>query len=308
MDRNKDDQSNENKYEHEKTHNEAYSDMPPEHSDGDNHDDEQVPTNKHNDSPESVNRHDSDQKTDAEKIKRRDIKKYFLFVLIGGLVVSSLIAVIAVLIGQFNEMTWRALSTTFSIVFHAFAALLFYSISGGVDERMRKYNETYINIVLALIVASFATSVFAIWDILTGRLVGDLYATYVYTFGFASLIRLVLNATRKDQLTLWSANTSIVFSIILYLLLLPSIYTHYPDVLPEIHGRLTAAVGIILGTTSVLTAIFHRLYMQKHPELSASAHYEEHKKMSPLAIVLLVILGLLLLPWLLALVFTAARY
>jgi hypothetical protein len=229
----------------------------------------------------------------AKKSVANDLKKAFLFVLVGGLVISAVIAVIAVLVGEFNEMTWRALGTTMSIVFHALAGLLFYSMSSGSDDK--NVNEVYINTIMGVVVASFATSVFSLWEVLTGPIIGDLYAVYFYTFVFSTLAKILYSVARADKVTRALSNTSMGFTGLMYLLVLPPLFYDYPNELPDVYYRILAAVAIVLGTTSVLTAIFNRLYLNKHPELTKK---DAGHGTSPLTIVLYIIIGIFAIPML----------
>jgi hypothetical protein len=224
----------------------------------------------------------------AEPEKRSmatDLKKAFLFVLVGGLVLSAAISVVAVLFGEFNEVTWRALGTTISIVMHALFALLFFSMTG--ESQNKKANDIYINTIMGVIVASFATSVFALWEVMTGRIVSDLYGVYFYTFVFSSLARMLYGAVRSDKTTRILADVSIAFTALMYVLVLPPLFYHYPDALPDFYYRVLAAVGIVLGTTSVLTAIFNRLYWNKHPEVAAK--HEKSGSKSPVNVILVIV-------------------
>lgn len=228
-----------------------------------------------------------------KKSVANDLKKAFLFVLVGGLVISAVIAVIAVLIGEFNEMTWRALGTTMSIVFHALAGLLFYSMSSGTDDK--NLNEVYINTIMGIVVASFATSVFSLWEVLTGPIVGDLYAVYFYTFVFSTLAKILYAVSRADKVTKALSNTSLGFTALMYTMVLPPLFYDYPNELPDVYYRILAAVAIVLGTTSVLTAIYNRLYLNKHPELTKK---DATHGTSPLTVVLYIVIGIFAIPML----------
>ncbi len=54
-----------------------------------------------------------------------EFKKFFLFNLIGALVISAIVAVITVLIGEFNETAVRVLFTLLMVVVHSLIALVF---------------------------------------------------------------------------------------------------------------------------------------------------------------------------------------
>ena len=54
---------------------------------------------------------------------------------------------------------------------------------------------------------------------------------------------------------------------------LPIIYvTNSAEVLGEMYFRTLAAAGIVDGTLSILTIIFYKLYMHKHPEIKVPVH------------------------------------
>jgi hypothetical protein len=58
------------------------------------------------------------------------------------------------------------------------------------------------------------------------------------------------------------------FIIIVALMLQPIIYVANAQiVLGQMYFRFLAAAGIIDGTLSILTIIFYKLYMHKHPEI-----------------------------------------
>jgi hypothetical protein len=201
------------------------------------------------------------------------VKKYFLYIMIGGLVLSAAISITAVLIGQFNDFIQRSLFTTLSIVVHSLIALAFVSINVKHHD---KADEIIVNTLFGITITSFATSILAIWQVLTGPIVGHLYLLYVYALIAAILCRALLQANRIDKNTRMLANASIAVTIFLFLLLMPSVFVDTPSTLPAIYYRGVAAAAILLGTTSILTAILHRLYVNKHPEFDANEADKKH--------------------------------
>lgn len=198
-------------------------------------------------------------------ISKLDVKKYVLYTLVGGLIVSALISVSAVLLGEFNSAMSRTLSTTATMVFHTFVALLLVSVSSKTNDKSGGF---IINVMLSITIASFITSVLSIWEILSGRIVADLYLLYVDTFLaclWIQLLRLV-GSNLLDKPTRILSQVSIGLTVIFWLLVLPTIFIHYPDRPSEFHYRIMAATVILLSTTSVLVTVFRRIYLSKLPK------------------------------------------
>lgn len=194
------------------------------------------------------------------------IKKYLLYTLVGCLVVSAVVAVIAVLIGDFNDITAKTFFTLLAAFIHALIGLLFV----WDEERAKKYNilSFFVNTLFFIVILSFITNVFGIWDIIPDKNVGKMYFTYLIAI-FASLHADILSkATGKEKYIDSIVNTNYIFIAIVFLMFQPIIHLHDPETtLGSFYFRLLAASGIIDGTLSVLTIIFHKLYWHKHPEL-----------------------------------------
>ncbi|HEY0965177.1 MAG TPA: hypothetical protein VGE13_01730 [Candidatus Saccharimonadales bacterium] len=193
------------------------------------------------------------------------VKKYIMYVLIGGLVLSALISIVAVLAGEFNDTVGRAFGTTLTIMLHSLLGLLFLSV-----KRSRSLSGAIlINTTFTLIVASMMTSILGIWDIVPGRIVGDLYSTYLLTVVAALIISGLVSAHIKDKVVgglAWGASGTVVVA---FISLIPWIFAEFPASLPQFYFRVVAALFILAATVTILTVIFDRLFMIKHPELKA---------------------------------------
>ncbi len=198
------------------------------------------------------------------------LNKYFLYTLVGGLVISALISVFAVLAGEFTSVMSRALETTLSMASHTLLILFLVSVNARQRSKTR---ELLINGLMIIIVASFITSTLGIWGgVFTGRSIADMYLLYIYSFCALLWTYLLLNIGENllDKATRILSLVSVGFTAVFYLLLLPTIFTHYPYSLPEFYYRSMAATVIFLATSSVLTVVFHRIYISKHPEIKPS--------------------------------------
>ena len=193
-----------------------------------------------------------------------NVNKYFLYTLVAGLVISALISVVAVLIGEFNSTMTQALSTTVSMVAHTIVLLLLVTIN---NRDKRRSGSLIINTLLLVTVASFITSVLGIWGIIQSQMTGDLYLVYLYTIFAVLWVQLLLKVGQNliDKPTRIISQIAIGFTALFYLMLLPTIFILSPG-LPELYYRMLAATVILLATTSVLTTVFHRIFIFKHPE------------------------------------------
>lgn len=203
----------------------------------------------------------------APQKKTSNFNKYFLYTLVAGLVVSALISITAVLIGEFNSTMGRALGTTGSMVAHTLVALLL--LSNGTKHN--KGNSLVLNTLLLITIASFITSLLGIWDLISGRIVGDLYLVYFYTFGAVLWVQLLLEVGNNlvDKATRITSQISIGLTALFYVLIVPTAFINYPDKIAEIHLRAIAASAIALATASVLSTVFHRIHVFKHPEVKS---------------------------------------
>ena len=199
------------------------------------------------------------------------LKTFFLYTFIGALIVAALVAVITVLIGQFNEVTWRVFFTLFIVIAHALVCLAFI----WDDTRRNTFDRLafFINTVFLILILSFVTCVFATWQIISTETFFHLYTTYFY-IAFASLHGDILSkALGKEKYMDAIVYANYVCMAIVVLMLQPIIYTQDAiTVLGGLYFRSLAAVSIVDGTLSILTIIFYKLFMHKHPELENILH------------------------------------
>lgn len=205
--------------------------------------------------------------SNAERFKR-----IFFQILIGCLLGAAAIAVIAVLVGSFNDTLSRALGT---IAMAALHAILSFGYITETDKRHKKDRgrsiELFSNSVFALIVTSFITSVFAIWQFLDGSFTLKLYMLYGVLL-FATLHADVLYRIRRFERRIDNVVTAnYLMMTIVVVMLSVVIFASSPSDLGEFFYRLLAASGIIDATMTMTAIIMHKMYLQKHPVLAAQA-------------------------------------
>lgn len=197
------------------------------------------------------------------KMQLTNYKKLFINILVGSLIGAAGIAVIAVLAGEFSEILGRALFTLSLVAVHALAALAYIDRSSkqNAAENLTFFNNT----VFVLVVLSFFTSVFGVWELLPDNIVGKLYLTYGVAL-FASLHGELLakttgNETKTNNIVY--ANYALMAAVIL--LILPLIWLTDFE-FGDFYYRLLSAAAIVDATLTILAVIFHKLYLQKNPQ------------------------------------------
>jgi hypothetical protein len=194
-----------------------------------------------------------------------EFKRFFLFNLIGSLIISALVAVITVLIGEFNETSGKVLGTLAMVVIHSLVSLSFI----WNDEKQKTFERLsfFSNVLFIIIVLSFITSIFGIWNIVGGEIVGKIYLTFA-VMGFASLHGDILSkALNKEGYIDLVVYLNYLFMVLVVLLILPAIYAENAiRSFGEFYFRGLGAAAIVDGTLSVLTIIFYKIYMNKHPK------------------------------------------
>jgi len=201
-----------------------------------------------------------------------EFKKFFIYNMIGSLIVCALVAVVSVLVGDFTQTAARVLWTLFMITIHSLVALSFI----WDDSRQGTFSRLsfFINTIFLIIVLSFLTSIFGIWDIISAETVAETYQVF-FVLGFAALHSDILSkALNLDKKTDTIVFLNYIFITFVVLMLIPIIYITNPmTVLGEFYFRLLGAMAIIDGTLSILSIIFYKLYMHAHPKIESPLGY-----------------------------------
>lgn len=203
---------------------------------------------------------------DRKATRSNQARKWFFYILIGGLVVSALISIIAVLIGEINDVVMRSLWTTVIMVVHSLVVVGF--LSAASNNKNSLADEVILNTLITLTVASFMTSILGTWEVFSGEMVADLYQLYFYALFASILIFCLLHARLSDAATALSAKASIGIAVAFVLYLIPSVFDN-TTILPDMYYRGIAAFAILLSTTVVITVIYQWVYAIKHRDLLA---------------------------------------
>ncbi len=195
------------------------------------------------------------------------LKFAFLYVLVAGLVISALISVVAILIGEFNSIVQKAIFTTVNLVFHSIIVLLIVL----ADDKNQLGKSIIPTTLVATIIASMLTSSMGIWGLLgENNIAGRLFNVYALLVGAAFLVEGVLRLRLQKQIMHVLAYVSIALVSLLVLLFIPWILFFDASWVNDLYYRLIGAAAILAVTSVVITAIMNRISIAQKPELSAT--------------------------------------
>ena len=184
-------------------------------------------------------------------ISSSQIKKLVVNVMIGSLIGAAAIAVAAVLIGEFNDILGKALITLIVVMIHALASL------GFLDSKSKKNNPSelvvFTNTIFVLIVLSFVSSIFGIWELISGTVLTKLYATYFITAFAVSHGEILYKVTGLDKKIDKIIYSNFVLMFVVFALLLPVIWASGAADFPDFYYRLLSAAAIIDTTLTAET-------------------------------------------------------
>lgn len=194
-----------------------------------------------------------------------EFKKFFIYTLIFSLIICALVAVVSVLMGDFTDTLWRVLFTLLVFVVHSLIALFFI----WDNEKQGTFGNFsfFINTIFLLIILSFLTSIFGVWDLFGVELVLDFYRFYLIV-AFASLhANILFKALGKETYIDVTIFLNYFFmAFVVFMLGIIIFITNSTSVLPDLFFRGLGALSILDGTLSILVLIFYKLYLSKYPK------------------------------------------
>jgi len=203
--------------------------------------------------------------TENEPSKFGQLRSFFLYVLIGGLVISAIISIFAILIGEFNEVIQKALLTTFIFMSHSLLVLAVIS-----SDKYNQIGKSLLpTVVLGAIVANMVTTTFSTWGIWSGETSWKAFNLYILLIGGAFLIEATMKLALKHKATTYAVNTTVVAIGLLTIALIPWIFVQAED-LGSFYFRLVSALTVFAGTALSITVILNRIALATHADLRAA--------------------------------------
>lgn len=187
----------------------------------------------------------------------RELKKFFLFNLIGSLILVSFVAVVSVLIGEFNHVSRKAIITLFVVAIHSLICLGF--VKSDEDDGSLQDLNFFRWVLFAVVIASFLVLTLGTWEVISGRNVLRTYFTFIIIVFAALHGNLLYHATGNKIHIDITIILNYIFMLMVTIMLFPVVYG--ADI-GSIYYRILAAASIIDGTCTILVIIFYNLYFK----------------------------------------------
>ncbi|MBC7459530.1 hypothetical protein H7200_02335 [Candidatus Saccharibacteria bacterium] len=206
-----------------------------------------------------------------EPARMSKVKVSFLYVLVGGLVALALTAVIALLIGEFNEVIQRVMVT----IFIFFAHILFILTVIWADKANQVGKTILPTTVVVLALANMITATLASWDILTAetawRSLGLYFLILATAFTVIGVLKLRIDQKIVSNLTYISAGLLIVMTV----LLAPWVLG-FGEVLDPAYFRGVGALAIVITTAFLVAVIFRGIAVSRPGYIKPIAQLVPH--------------------------------
>lgn len=209
------------------------------------------------------------------------IKLAFLYILVGGLVVSALISITAVLLGEFNSVVAKALLTTFIFVSHSLIVLAVVL----ADRENRIGTALVPTVILGTIIANMITTSLGTWGVWDTEYSWRAFMLYMLFIGVAFLVTWIKRIAIAHTVT--KTSTYATLGVLVALTALLGIWIIAPDFAKEaLFFRVIGALSILGITTLSVAVIFNRVAIAQKPELALTAPKEPALHGALLAIVI----------------------
>ena len=180
------------------------------------------------------------------------LRRLFLYLLIGSVGLSALIAIGVLLFGDFGEVEIRVLMTTWTLTVTSVFGL---ACGAYLDSGRGRY-VPLAGIVLSIIAAAMALLI--IWNAL------DDNETFIKSFLTATLLAgacshfSLLSLARLDRRFAWTRIAGAV-SVVLLCAILLYIMWFEPEGESDLIYRVLGILGVMIASVTVVTPVFHKL-------------------------------------------------
>ena len=181
-----------------------------------------------------------------------NLKRIFLYTLIGSVAISALIGIGVILFGNFGEFEVRVLLTTLTVTVTSILGLA----CGAYIETGRGRTLPIVGIFLSIVSAIMLF--FVIWDILDDSEVFIKSVVTTSLLAAACSHLSLLSIARLDKRFAWSRIAAFICVGLLSAILLFILWFE-PESTSDVISRVIGVLSILIAAVTVITPVFHKL-------------------------------------------------
>lgn len=181
-----------------------------------------------------------------------NLKRIFLYTLIGSVAISALIGIGVILFGNFGEFEVRVLMTTLTVTVTSILGLA----CGAYIETGRGRTLPIVGIFLSIVSAIMLF--FVIWDILDDSEVFIKSVVTTSLLAAACSHLSLLSIARLDKRFAWSRIAAFICVGLLSAILLFILWFE-PESTSDVISRVIGVLSILIAAVTVITPVFHKL-------------------------------------------------
>lgn len=201
----------------------------------------------------------------AEPKKFGKIRLAFLYILIGSLAASALVAITGLIIGEFNEVIQKSLLTIFTIFMHSLLVLAIV-----IADKHNQIGKAILPTVIAgLALASLASSTLGTWEVISSELAWRLVGLYFFIIAAAFIVVGVLKLYVNQRVVKGLVLSSVALTTLLTIAIIPWALDLFGD-LNSLYFRIVAAIAILGVTVTLIAVIWRTIAIAHAPELKAT--------------------------------------
>ena len=181
-----------------------------------------------------------------------NLKRIFLYTLIGSVAISALIGIGVILFGNFGEFEVRVLMTTLTVTVTSILGLA----CGAYIETGRGRTLPIVGIFLSIVSAIMLF--FVIWDVLDDSTIFIKSVVTTSLLAAACSHLSLLSIARLDKRFAWSRIAAFICVGLLSAILLFILWFE-PESTSDVISRVIGVLSILIAAVTVITPVFHKL-------------------------------------------------
>ncbi len=181
-----------------------------------------------------------------------NLKRLFLYLLIVSVVVSAVMGIAVLLIGEFGELSTRVLMTTLTVTVTSILGLA----CGAYYESGRGRYLPLAGVIFSIIAALMTFLI--IWDVLDENKTFTKVTVTMMMLAVSCSHLSLLSIARLDRRFAWSRIAAFVFVALLNAILLFILWFE-PESSGDLVSRIIGVLSILIASITVMTPVFHKL-------------------------------------------------